>query len=411
MKPNELTAVEAANAIRSGDLTAEDLVAASLARIDEVEETVGAWAFLDRDHAIRQARAADVARKEGRALGPLHGVPVGVKDIFDTDDMPTEDGTVLHAGRRPVEDSAVVALLREAGAIILGKTVTTELAVYSPGKTRNPHNAEHTPGGSSSGSAAAVAARMVPLAVGTQTNGSVIRPASFCGVVGYKPSHGLISRHRALRQSPPLDTVGVFARTIEDAALLAEALMAFDARDPAMRPRARPDLLATARSEPPVEPDFAFVKSPVWEQADGDTREAFEELAEHLGGRVSEVELPPTFGRVHEWHRAIMEADLAKNFRIDEDKGRNRISPVLLEMMDRGKTVSAVAYNEAVEQIAVANELLDEVFKRYDAVLTPATVGTAPKGLTSTGSPMSCAIRSPGLPIVADDQMNVGSAP
>ena len=402
MTLTQMTAIQAAAAIRNGELTSEDLVRACLARIDEVEKTVGAWTYLDPDHAIRQAQAADLARKEGKALGPLHGVPVGVKDIFDTDDMPTEDGTVLHAGRQPLEDSAVVALLREAGAVVMGKTVTTELAVYSPGKTRNPHNPEHTPGGSSSGSAAAVAAHMVPLAVGSQTNGSVIRPASFCGVVGYKPSFGLISRHRVLRQSPPLDTVGIFARTVEDAALLAEPLMAYDPRDPAMRPRARPTLAATASSEPPVEPDIAFVKSPVWNKADDDTREAFEELCGHLGERVREVDLPDVFARAHDWHRDIMEADLAKNFRVDEDKGRDRISPVLREMMDRGKTVSAVAYNEAIEHRAVLEGLLEPIFKQYDAILTPATVGTAPKGLDSTGSPMFCTLWTYcGLPAVS----------
>ncbi len=402
MTLSQMTATQAAAAIRNGELTSEELVGACLARIDEVEATVGAWTYLDRDHAIGQARAADLARKEGRALGPLHGVPVGIKDIFDTEDMPTEDGTVLHAGRRPLEDSTVVALLREAGAVIIGKTVTTELAVYSPGKTRNPHNPEHTPGGSSSGSAAAVAAHMVPLAVGSQTNGSVIRPASFCGVVGYKPSHGLISRHRVLCQSPPLDTIGVFARTVEDAALLAEPLMAYDPRDPVMRPRARPTLVATAGDEPPVDPDIAFIKTPVWDKADEDTKEAFEELSAHLGERVRAVDLPEVFAGAHEWHRAIMEADLAKNFRIDEDKGRDRISPVLREMMDRGKTVTAVAYNEAVDHIAVLNGLLDPIFKQYDAILTPATVGTAPKGLESTGSPIFCTLWTYcGLPAVS----------
>src|SRR5690606_31347757 len=164
------------------------------ARREAREREVQPWAFLDPEHALRQARAADEARKRGRPLGPLHGLPVGVKDIIDTADLPTENGTVLHAGRRPRQDATLVSLLRAAGAVILGKTVTTELAVYAPNKTRNPHNLEHTPGGSSSGSAAAVADGMVPLAIGTQTNGSVIRPASYCGVYGFKPSHGLIPR-------------------------------------------------------------------------------------------------------------------------------------------------------------------------------------------------------------------------
>jgi Asp-tRNA(Asn)/Glu-tRNA(Gln) amidotransferase A subunit family amidase len=200
-----ITASQAAEAIRAGKMTSEELVGACLDHIAAIEDRIGAWAHLDPDLALQQARDADLARQEGRALGPLHGVPVGVKDIFETTDMPTEDGTVLHAGRHPGQDATAVALLREAGAVIMGKTVTNELAVYAPGKTRNPHDPERTPGGSSSGSAAAVAACMVPLAVGTQTNGSIIRPASYCGVVGYKPTHGLISRHGVLQQSRLLD--------------------------------------------------------------------------------------------------------------------------------------------------------------------------------------------------------------
>ncbi len=230
-----LGAAAAAGALAEGRISSEELVAACLARIKADEERVQAWAFIDPEHALRQARAADSRRREGKALGPLHGLPVGVKDIIDTADMPTENGTVLHAGRAPSADATLVSMLRAAGAIIMGKTVTTELATYSPGKTRNPHNPEHTPGGSSSGSAAAVAAHMVPLAIGTQTNGSVIRPAAYCGVVGYKPSFGLIPRHGVLKQSRPLDQIGVIARSVEDAALLAEQLIGFDQNDPDTR--------------------------------------------------------------------------------------------------------------------------------------------------------------------------------
>jgi Asp-tRNA(Asn)/Glu-tRNA(Gln) amidotransferase A subunit family amidase len=402
MTLNQMSAIQAAAAIRDGEISSEELVLSCLERIDEIDETVQAWAFLDKDYALKQAKEADMARKAGMALGPLHGVPVGIKDIFDTHDMPTEDGTVLHAGRQPIDDASVVAQLREAGAVIMGKTVTTELAVFSPGKTRNPHNPEHTPGGSSSGSAAAVAAQMVPLAVGSQTNGSMIRPAAYCGVVGYKPTHGLISRRRVLRQSPPLDTIGVFARTIQDVALFAETIMGYDDRDAAMRPTARPKLVQAVKSDPPVEPDFAFVKTPVWDQADDDTRGAFEELAEHLDERVREVTLSDTFDYAHEWHRSIMEADLAKNFRVDEEKGSDKISNILREMMDRGKTVTAVDYNTAVEQVVALNDILDEVFQRYDAIITPATTGTAPKGLDSTGSPTFCTIWTYcGMPAVS----------
>ncbi|MFQ5829063.1 MAG: amidase [Candidatus Methylomirabilia bacterium] len=388
----EMSAAEAAEAIGTGKISSEELVSACLDRVAALEERVGAWAHLDPDHALQQARDADLARREGKPLGPLHGVPVGVKDIFDTMDMPTEDGTVLHAGRVPTEDATAVALLREAGAIIMGKTVTTELAVYSPGKTRNPHDLQRTPGGSSSGSAAAVAAFMVPLAIGTQTNGSVIRPASYCGVYGYKPGHGLISRHRILQQSRPLDQVGVFARTIEDTALIAEPLMAFDDRDPDTQPRARPPLVKTVAEDAPVPPRLAFVKTPVWEEADEDTKEAFAELVERLGENIGEVELPDIFNNAIAWHRTIMEADLARSFEREYAHGKDKLSPILREMIARGHKVLAVEYNRAVGEIPVLNRMLDKVFDWYDAILTPATSGEAPVGLESTGSPIFCTI-------------------
>jgi Asp-tRNA(Asn)/Glu-tRNA(Gln) amidotransferase A subunit family amidase len=387
-----INASQAAAAIRAGKMTSEELVSACLDHIAAIEDRVGAWAHLDPDLALQQARDADLARQEGRALGPLHGVPVGVKDIFETTDMPTEDGTVLHAGRQAGQDATAVAMLREAGAVIMGKTVTTELAVIAPGKTRNPHDPERTPGGSSSGSAAAVAAYMVPLAVGTQTNGSIIRPASYCGVVGYKPTHGLISRHRVLQQSRLLDQVGVFARTIEDAALIAEQLMAFDDRDRDMRPRARPNLIEMVADQPPVPPRLAFVKTPVWDHADEDTRRAFTELVEHLGEHVGPFELPEMFNDAVTWHRMIMEADLARSFEREYARGKDRLSATLREMIERGQKVLAVDYNRAVDQIPVLNSMLDALFDWCDAILTPAATGEAPIGLESTGSPIFCTI-------------------
>jgi Asp-tRNA(Asn)/Glu-tRNA(Gln) amidotransferase A subunit family amidase len=396
----QLGAGEAAAAIRSGEITSEQLVSACLERVTEVEERVQAWAHLG-DHALHQARQADAARREGKALGPLHGLPVGVKDIFDTKDMPTEDGTVLHAGRTPGQDAAAVARLRQAGAVILGKTVTTELAVYAPGKTRNPHDLERTPGGSSSGSAAAVAAQMVPLAIGTQTNGSVIRPASFCGVYGFKPSHGLISRHRILQQSRTLDHVGVFARSVLDCALLAEQLIGFDERDPDTRPQAPPDLIATAMTEPPLDPQLGFVKSAVWDRADEDTRAAFAELIDHLGDSVSEHHLPALFDDALDLHRTIMEADLARSFAREYERGKAKLSDILRAMIERGHEVRAVAYNDAVDQIAVLRGLLGQAFERFDAIVTPATVGEAPLGLESTGDPCFCTLWTLcGLPAI-----------
>jgi len=387
-----INASQAAAAIRAGKMTSEELVSACLDHIAAIEDRVGAWAHLDPDLALQQARDADLARQEGRALGPLHGVPVGVKDIFETTDMPTEDGTVLHVGRQAGQDATAVAMVREAGAVIMGKTVTTELAVIAPGKTRNPHDPERTAGGSSSGSAAAVAAYMVPLAVGTQTNGSIIRPASYCGVVGYKPTHGLISRHRVLQQSRLLDQVGVFARTIEDAALIAEQLMAFDDRDPDMRPRARPNLIEMVADQPPVPPRLAFVKTPVWDHADEDTRRAFTELVEHLGEHVGPFELPEMFNDAVTWHRMIMEADVARSFKREYARGKDRLSATLREMIERGQKVLAVDYNRAVDQIPVLNSMLDALFDWCDAILTPAATGEAPIGLESTGSPIFCTI-------------------
>src|SRR6202795_3711334 len=222
-----LSASEAARLIRDGVISSVQLVDACLARIREVDAEVRAWAFLNPEYALEQARAADELRLSGRPIGVLHGVPVGLKDIIDTGDMPTENGAVLHAGRTPSRDAAGVGRLRAAGAVIMGKTVTTEFATRTAGKTRNPHNPEHTPGGSSSGSAAAVAAGMVPLALGSQTNGSVIRPAAFCGTHGFQPTHGLIPRSVILKLSRTLDHLGFFSRTLEDLALLAEELVGY----------------------------------------------------------------------------------------------------------------------------------------------------------------------------------------
>ena len=394
-----LSASEAARLIRDGAISSEQLVEACLARIRNVDEQIQAWAFLDPDHALAQARAADTRRKEGKPTGPLHGVPVGVKDIFDTADMPTEYGSVLHAGHTPSSDATVVATLREAGAVIMGKTVTTEFAYFSPGKTHNPHNPEHTPGGSSSGSAAAVAANMVPLALGSQTNGSVIRPAAFCGVLGFKPTHGLISRHGVLTLSRTLDHVGLFARTIDDIAIFAEQLVGYDERDPDTRPRI--PFVEIAAEKPPLPPMFAFVKTPHWERADDEMKQAFAELVEHLGDRVEEVELFPSAAlrlgsgqaEAWEWHKTIMEAEMAANLEREWEKGRDRLSEKLRAQIERGRQVRALDYQRALVRIDPIHDSFVELFEqRYDAILTPAAPGAAPKGLASTGDPSFCTL-------------------
>ncbi|HUF91018.1 MAG TPA: amidase [Candidatus Limnocylindria bacterium] len=392
MSLSALSLTEAAADIREGRITSAELVAGCLERIDEVEPTIHAWAFLDRDHARRQAEAADLRRKEGRAVGPLHGVPIGVKDIIDTGDMPTELGSPFWAGRMPRQDAAVVSRLRAAGAVIMGKTVTTEYAYRHPGQTTNPHDAARTPGGSSSGSAAAVAAHMVPGAIGSQTNGSVIRPAAFCGVVGFKPTHGLLPRSGVLLLSRTLDHLGVFARTVEDAALLAETLAGHDEEDPDTRPLARPPLAAVAASEPPLPPRLAFVRSPAWERAEPDTQEAFAALMDELGEAAVEVEPGAGFERAAQMHGTIMEVEMAHNLRRDYDKAGSALSAALREQIERGRHHSAADYTAAVAGIPSLNAALDPLFDEFDAILTPAAPGEAPRGLQTTGDASFCTL-------------------
>ncbi len=374
-------ALELARGLRDGGISAEALALRCLERIAATDPAIEAWAFLDPQLVIAQARDADRRRAEGRPCGPLHGLPVGIKDIIDTADMPTENGTVLHAGRRPAADAALVARLRAAGAVIMGKTVTTELATYAPGKTRNPHHPGHTPGGSSSGSAAAVAAGMVPLAVGTQTNGSVLRPAAFCGVWGYKPTAGLIPRDGVLRQSQTFDQVGVFAGNVVDLALLAETLC--DARG-------RPELLAAVTGPGPSRPRIALVRTLQWPRVEAHARAAIEALAAGIG--AAECGMPAAAAPAWDWHRCVMEAEIAENFAAEWAQGRERLSVSLQGQIERGLAVAAADYREALAQIPEVNAAFEPVFEQYDAILTPAVAGEAPRGLGSTGDPAFCTL-------------------
>jgi Asp-tRNA(Asn)/Glu-tRNA(Gln) amidotransferase A subunit family amidase len=388
-----LSASEAARLIRDGIISSEQLVESCLVRIREVDAQVQAWAFLDPDHVLAQARAADTLRLSGQSTGPLHGVPIGIKDIFDTADMPTENGSVIYAGRTPSRDATVVSMLRAAGAVVMGKTVTTEFAYFFPGKTRNPQNSEHTPGGSSSGSAAAIAANMIPLAIGSQTNGSTIRPAAYCGVIGFKPTHGLISRYGAFALSRTLDHVGLFARSIDDIALLAEQLVGYDENDLDTRPRARIPFINVASEEPPLSPMFAFIKTPMWERVDEDTKEGFAEIIEQLGAQVEEVELFPSAGEAWQWHQHIMSAEMALNLEREWQHGRDQLSEQLRAQIERGQEVRAIDYQRALTRINPIHENFVELFEqRYDAILTPAAPGAAPKGLISTGDPSFCTL-------------------
>jgi aspartyl-tRNA(Asn)/glutamyl-tRNA(Gln) amidotransferase subunit A len=381
-----LGAVELRDRLARGALRVVDLAQACLDRIAAEEPRVQAWTWLDGDHVMAQARALDAHRTAGRAVGPLHGLPVGLKDVIDTARIPTANGTVLDAGRVPAADAFLVERLKAAGAIIMGKTVSTELAFLHPGKTRNPHDIEHTPGGSSSGSAAAVAAGMVPLAIGTQTGGSVIRPAAYCGVVGFKPTFGAIPRTGVLVQSPSLDTLGVFARSVEDAALVAEVLFGHHPADRATQPSPHPRLLETASAPPPVVPTLAFVRPPGWDAADEQTKAAFAELTEVLGERCFEAMLPNAFDEAVAIRERINFAEMAKFFYSYERRGREQLSPIMRETLDIGKAIPARDYIAALDWPDVLHAGLGEIFDRCDAIVTPATPSPAPAGLASTGS-------------------------
>lgn len=398
--PADLGAAEAAAHVAAGDLTARALVEACLARIETVDGDIGAWTHLDAKRALMEAAERDRRRTAGMPLGPLHGVPVGVKDIIDARGLPTENGTPLDAGQRPWEDAILVHRLREAGAVILGKTATAELAYYSPAGTRNPHDTERTPGGSSSGSAAAVAAGMAPFSVGSQTNGSVIRPASFCGVVGFKPSYGSIPRKGMLTASGSLDHVGFFGRSIEDVALAGEIMGPDPTADPDTRINPGP-LLETARSRPPVTPDIAFVKTPFWDRAEETTQAGFSELLDVLGEQATEAELPALFGRGVGWLGTVMAAEMARNLGHYLDRDPAQVSDRFRQLIEEGRGIPAVDYLAARDMQQVMRDALGPIFERFDAILTPAVPGEAPKGLDSTGDPIFCTLWTfCGLPAV-----------
>jgi len=405
------SATQAAQMIRDGIVSAEQLVKACLDHIETREPDVQAWTFLDPDYALQQARAADELRLSGQPIGPLHGVPVGLKDIIDTADMPTENGSPIHAGRTPSRDATVVAMLRAAGAIVMGKTVTTEFATRHPGKTRNPHNPAHTPGGSSSGSAAAVAAGMVPLALGSQTTGSTIRPGAYCGVYAMKPTFGLIPRHGMFQLSRSFDHVGLFARSLDDIALLLEQLAGYDERDPDSRPRPRVPYREIAAAEPPLPPMFAFVKSPRWDQVEAETKDAFAELAEHLGAQMEEVELVSASDEALQWHETASGPEVALNLRREWETQRDGLSAALRARIERGLTVRGIDYLAALRRIPQLNASFTELFEqRYDAIVTPAAFGPAPAGLASTGDPACCALWTfTGMPALNVPLMQAGN--
>jgi Asp-tRNA(Asn)/Glu-tRNA(Gln) amidotransferase A subunit family amidase len=372
---HKLTACEAMRRLAAKEITSEALVRDCLERIAAREPEVQAWAFLDHEAALRQARAADA--QPGRGL--LRGLPVGVKDLIDTVDMPTTYGSPIYNAHRPAWDAPCVALTRAAGGIVLGKTVTTEFAVMHPGKTRNPHDIRHTPGGSSSGSAAAVADCMVPLAFGTQTAGSIIRPAAFCGVVGYKPSFGLISRVGVKALSDTLDTVGTIARTVPDAALFAAALTG------------RNELRIDDRTSPGAKVRVGICRTYEWKQAQPEMMNALESAARMLaanGTQVREITLPADYAGLVEAQTDIMFAEQAQSLAHERLSHWALISPKLQGILEAGLKVSIERHDAALALARRCRHTLDTVFAECDVLLAPSAPGAAPQGLEMTGDPV-----------------------
>ncbi len=399
--PYTLAATEAAQAILSGRLSSVDLVKSCLQRISDTDNAIKAWAYLDAEAALAQAAECDRIRKAGLATGPLHGVPVGLKDIIDTSDMPTQRGSAIFSGRQSEQDARIVELLREAGAVIMGKTVTTELAFVHANETRNPHSTDHSPGGSSSGSAAAVAAEHVPLAIGTQTNGSVIRPASFCGTFGFKPTRGVISRSGVLQTSVSLDQVGCFGRTLTDVALLTDAIGGYDQRDTESFARPRPHMSGGAGTEAPVTPDFVWLDLPFNGRLADDARSGLEYILDSLGPQLTRMTAADTLSnlvavqaRIHEYEICQHQADVF-------EQHWPQISETLKPVVTRGQQITKAEYEDALAVKASAQAFFANFFDDFDAIIAPAAAGEAPIFGDGTGDPIFCTLWTlAGLPCV-----------
>ncbi len=396
--------------MRRHELTATDLVGACIERIEAREPVLQALAYLDVERARAEAQMRDAAPRRGA----LHGIPVGVKDIFETADMPTRYNSPIYRDSKPTYDAACVARLREAGAVLLGKTVTAEFAFVTPGLTTNPHDATRSPGGSSSGSAAGVADFYFPLAIGSQTGGSTIRPASFCGVYGFKPTFGLVPRPGVLAQAPSLDTLGVFGRSIEDLALVGDVLQAYDPRDPASIAQSRPSLRSLATMAWPVAPTFAYVRSPAWAAADPRLHEAFGELVEALGDRVVEVDIDLVIQQGLTAARVIQKVELACHFGPVLDSSPGLVSRRLAGDIEEGRALKGVDYAAALAARKTFHAIVDDIFLNHGTILTPAAPGPAPEGLETTGNPVFNAfwtylgVPAVTLPLLEADGLPIG---
>ncbi|MGZ0188487.1 MAG: amidase [Alphaproteobacteria bacterium] len=366
-----MDALTLARMIADGRITAVQAVEAALQRIDERDSAVLAWKTLDREQALAEAASRDA--ETARSL--LHGVPVGVKDVIDTANLPTGYGSPIHEGARPAADAACVAMLREAGMVVLGKTVTTEFAMRTPGVTRNPFNPAHTPGGSSSGSAAAVADGQVPLAIGTQTSGSVIRPAAFCGAVGFKPSWGTVPRAGLKMLAESLDVIGAMARTPMDAHAFVQAMAG--------------QVIAPAAAATTA-PRFGFCRTAAWDSIEPAGAAAMETAVmacQAAGASIKEVELPAPFSGALDAHDAIMTYEAHGMLAYERTRHWDQISPALQAVMQRGAAVSPAKYAEALQMRRDCRHSFSAAFADVDVLLTPAAPGEAPEGLDFTGAP------------------------
>jgi Asp-tRNA(Asn)/Glu-tRNA(Gln) amidotransferase A subunit family amidase len=372
--------------MRRGELTALETMRAFLVRIATLDPELRAFAYLDPNAALAAAERVDETRAAGLAPGPLHGLPVAVKDIIDTADMPTEFGAELFAGRKPDRDAAIVHRLRAAGAIIVGKTVTSQYALFVPGPTRNPHNTAHTPGGSSSGSAAAVAAKMAPVALGTQTNGSIIRPASYCGVVGFKPSLGVLPRTGVLRQAALIDHPGVMARSVADAALIVDAIAGEDPHDSLSRNLAA-SMLEAGLGDGPV-PRLAYTLGPFETRAQASTREALATFIAKLPVRVDAIELGPEFAAAEATLRDLMCAGVAESLGPDIDGASVEVPELVVQLVRAGRALSGVDVMAAWNRRDRLRASLINRMSNYDAILTFAASGSAPLASEGTGDPI-----------------------
>jgi Asp-tRNA(Asn)/Glu-tRNA(Gln) amidotransferase A subunit family amidase len=373
---HQLDAWQAAEALARRDIQSLDLVRACLDRIGQRDAEIHAFVELNADAALALARKLDA----GPVRGLLHGLPFGVKDLLDTADLPTAYGSPIYAGQQPLSDAAAVALCREAGAVLLGKTVSTELANMYPGVTRNPHNSQHTPGGSSSGSAAAVADGMLPLALGTQTAGSLIRPAAFCGIVGYKPSHNRVSKAGVKSLSETLDTIGGFGRSVRDVALLG-AVLTGDTR--LADPR---NFDASAISAPRI----GMCTTPDWNLADEDTQQAWAQAEKALAGFAQPVTLPAELQGLVARQKAVQMFETARSLRHEHQHHAQQLSAPLLALLEDGMRISGETHAQNLQAVAHQRHVANELFRDLDVLLAPSAIGEAPAGLTTTGDPLFC---------------------